>query len=117
MSDVIYAYLAKHPRVSVDLELRERPGDLLTDGFDIQIVAGKIDTTDFVARELWKATRKLLYASPADLQRGAPKKVEDLARHDCIATVAADGRATWTFVRGRRKRRITFEPSTAPATR
>jgi DNA-binding transcriptional LysR family regulator len=111
VANAIHTYLAKHPGVSIDLEL-DRRVDLLADGFDIAIVTGKVeDSADFVARELWRSTRKLLYASPRYLEaRGKPRRIEDLARHDCIAMHGADGIATWTLVRGRRKRRVNFAP-------
>ncbi|WP_437534116.1 LysR family transcriptional regulator [Sorangium sp. So ce726] len=112
VASAVCTYLAKHPHVSVDLEIDSRRVDLLAGGFDIAIVPGHVeDTTDFVARELWRATRKLLYASPCYLEaRGIPHRVEDLAHHDCIAVHAADGMATWTLGQGRRRRRIAFEP-------
>ena len=111
VANVIYRYLARHPGVSIDLELDERRIDLLSEGFDLAIVTGKVDTGDFVARELWQATRKLLLASPRYLAaRGTPRRLEDLARHDCIATRATDGIATWTVVHGRRRRKLTFAP-------
>lgn len=107
----IYAYLEQHRGVSIDLELNDRRVDLLAEGYDIAIVPGRIDTTDFVARELMRPSRKLLYASPRYLAaRGVPRKVEDLARHDCIATRAADGVAAWTLVSGRRKHKVTLDP-------
>ncbi|RYE89678.1 MAG: LysR family transcriptional regulator [Myxococcales bacterium] len=111
VSGVLYAYLARYPEVSVDLELDDRRVDLLAEGFDIAVVTGRVDSTDFVARELWTTSRKLLFASPSYLAaRGAPRRLDDLARHDCIATRAPDGVATWTLVQGRRKRRVSFEP-------
>lgn len=111
VTSVIYKYLAKHPGVSIDLELDERRVDLLAEGFDLAILTGKVDSTDFVARELWQSTRKLLYAGPRYLEaRGAPRRLDDLARHDCIATRTTDGMATWTLTYGRRKRRVAFAP-------
>ncbi|WP_394830246.1 LysR family transcriptional regulator [Pendulispora rubella] len=111
VSKVIYMYLAKYPGVSLDLELDDRRVDLLAEGFDIAMVTGKVDSTDFVARELWRSTRKLLYASPRYLEvHGKPRRTKDLGRHDCIATRARDGFSTWTLGRGRHKRRITFAP-------
>jgi DNA-binding transcriptional LysR family regulator len=69
------------------------------------------DTQDFVAREIWPSTRKLLLASPRYLKaRGVPRRIDDLARHDRIATRAHDGFSSWTLVQGRRKRRFTFAP-------
>lgn len=112
VSSAVCTYLAQHPRVSVDLEIDSRRVDLLAESFDIAIVPGKVeDTADFVARPLWRATRKLLFASPRYLAaRGAPQRVEDLARHDCIAIHATEGMATWTLGQGRKKRRVAFEP-------
>jgi len=106
-------YLATHPGVAIDLELQDRRVDLLAEGFDIALLGGKVDkdSTDFVAREIWRPTRKLLYASPRYLQaRGTPSRLDDLARHDCLAMRAADGIATWTLSLGRRKRTVTIEP-------
>ncbi|HEX4457377.1 MAG TPA: LysR family transcriptional regulator, partial [Polyangia bacterium] len=98
VANVVCAYLARHPRVSIDLELAERPVDLLAEGVDLAILTWKIDGTDFVARELWRASRKLMLASPAYVAaRGMPRRPEELARHDCIATRAADGFMTWTL--------------------
>ena len=111
VANAIYTYLAKRPGVSIDLELDDRRVDLLAEGFDLAVVAGAVDGTDFVARELWPKTRKLLYASPQYVEaRGAPRRVEDLVRHDCIATQAADGVTTWTLAKARRKLRVTIEP-------
>jgi DNA-binding transcriptional LysR family regulator len=112
IADVVYAYLAEHSSVSVDLELVGRRPDLIEGGFDIAIVAEKVeDTNDFVAREVRGKTRKLLFASPRYLKaRGQPQRVNDLGKHDCIATRASDGHAIWTLAQGRTRRRVTFAP-------
>lgn len=112
IADAAYTYLATHPGVSIDLELVGRRPDLRDGDFDIAIVAEKVDdTSDFIAREVRRTTRKLLFASSRYLKRhGEPRRLDDLARHDCIATRAMDGHATWTLSQGRTKRRVTFEP-------
>src|SRR5262249_3781394 len=43
------SYLAKHPGVSIEIELAEKPGDLLAEAFDIAVLTGKVDSTDLVA--------------------------------------------------------------------
>lgn len=107
----LFSYLLKHQGVAIDLQLSELRVDLLDEGFDLAILTSKVDSSDFVARELWRTSRKLLLASPAYVQQhGAPRRIEDLARHGCIATLATEGVATWTLVRDRSKRRFTFEP-------
>lgn len=111
VSSVLHDYLARHPGVSIDFEVADRRVDLLAEGFDIALVPGRVDSGDFVARELWRSTRKLLLASPRYLaRRGAPRRLDDLARHDCIATWAVDGMATWALMQGARRRRLTFAP-------
>lgn len=112
IANAVYRYLARYPGVSIDLELDGRRPNLLEGGFDIAILAEKLeDTSDFVAREVRRTTRKLLFASPSYLkQHGTPRRVDDLVRHDCIATRATEGHATWTLAQGRTKRRITFAP-------
>jgi DNA-binding transcriptional LysR family regulator len=111
VADAVYRYLAKHPGVSIDLEIDGRRPDS-DSGFDIAIVAEKLrDTDDFIAREVRPTTRKLLFASPRYLkERGKPRGLEELARHDCIATSVTDGHATWVLAKGRTKRRFTFAP-------
>ncbi|NPC71070.1 LysR family transcriptional regulator [Corallococcus exiguus] len=111
VANVVYLYLAKHPGVSIDLEIDGRRPDP-DSGFDIAIMTEKLnDTDDFVAREVRPMTRKLLFASPHYLkEHGMPRGVEELAVHDCIATRATDGHATWTLAQGRTKRRFTFAP-------
>lgn len=112
VAGVVYTYLSRHPGVSIDLELDGRRPKLLENGFDIAIVAEKLeDTSDFVAREIRRTTRKLLFASPGYLkERGTPRCVEDLALHDCVATRATDGHAIWILNQGRMRRRISFKP-------
>lgn len=112
IADVLYGVLATHPGVSIDLELAGHRPDLIEGGFDIAVVAEKVeDTSDFVAREIRATTRKLLFASPRYLkEHAAPRRVEDLAHHDCIATRASEGHATWTLGQGRTRRRFAFAP-------
>lgn len=114
VTDALVPLLKAHPAVDVDLALAERALDLAADTFDLAIITGKVESAagDFIAKSLWRASRKLLFASPAYLRaHGAPRTVDALARHHCISTRAADGLATWTFVRpGARTQRVTFAP-------
>jgi len=98
--------------VSVDLELDQRAIHLSHDAFDIAIIAGPLpDTTDFVARETWSADPRLLVASPVYVKaRGALRAVGNLSKHALIATRSRDGFASWSLMRDRKKRRLTFAP-------
>jgi DNA-binding transcriptional LysR family regulator len=112
VANVLFGYLARFPRVSIDLEFDQRCVDPTTGGFDIAIVAGKLaETADFVARDIWRASPKRLFASPGYLQaHGTPRRVGDLAEHDLIAIRSVEGFSGWTLMQGRTRRRLTFAP-------
>lgn len=111
ITDVLVSFLARYPAVGVDLELAERTLDLGSETFDLAIITGRVDTSDFIARPLWRSSRKLLFASPRYLEeRGTPRTIADLTRHACIATRGGDGTATWTLARNRVTKRFAFAP-------
>lgn len=111
ITDVLVSYLARYPSVSVDLELAERSLDLAAETFDLAVITGQVDTPDFIARPLWRRSRKLLFASPRYLEaRGTPRTIADLARHACIATHGGDGTAAWTLSRKRVTKRVSYVP-------
>ena len=104
------SYLRAHPQVSLDLNLSDQRVDILAEGFNIALRAGRLPSSDLIVRKLWDSTDHLL-ASPEYLaERGAPLKPEDLLQHACIAMRGTDVGATWEVSRGSRVRRVTFKP-------
>jgi DNA-binding transcriptional LysR family regulator len=82
-----------YPRIQIDVTLTPRYVDLLTEGFDLAIRAGKLMDSSLVARRVG-ATEMLLVASPAYLRRaGRPKTVADLGAHDFVLYRGTDGKA------------------------
>lgn len=82
LADLVTAYVARYPRVKVDLALTGRVVDLVAEGFDVALrVAPALKDSTLVARRV--ATLKLqLFASPAYLKsRGTPRSGTDLAEH------------------------------------
>lgn len=73
-----------HPHVAIDVELTDRPVDLIEGGFDMAIRFGELPDKRLVARRLM-SNRRFLCASPLYLERyGEPKTLGDLAHHRCI---------------------------------
>ncbi|WP_091193101.1 LysR substrate-binding domain-containing protein [Formivibrio citricus] len=73
-----------YPTLSVDLELLDRPVDLIGEGFDLDIRVGGQHQPSLIARVLARNYR-VLCASPDYLAtRGVPECLEDLAQHRCI---------------------------------
>lgn len=93
----------KYPKIRVKLSCGNRPLDLGDEGFDVGIRVSFDPAPDLVARKL-AANRSVLCASPAYLtRRGTPRRIEDLAKHDCVLfpPLAPNGR--WTLRRDGRK--------------
>ncbi|MBV8757373.1 MAG: LysR family transcriptional regulator [Deltaproteobacteria bacterium] len=87
----------RYPSIHVELLLTNRVVDLVGEGVDIAIRAGKLADSSLVARKVGQ-TNAALFASPAYLdRRGRPKKVSDLAEHDCVMFRARNGRQDWTL--------------------
>lgn len=75
----------RYPELEVDLELLDRPVDLVSEGFDLEVRVGGQLPQNMIARKL-VSNRRILCASPSYLdQYGKPEVLEDLQTHRCIA--------------------------------
>jgi len=94
------AFLARHPRLRVELLVSDRMDDLIAEGVDIALRLGRLSDSAFGARLLATAPR-LVVAAPAYLdKKGNPKTLADLSLHDCIVGPGLSGRHGWSFTRG-----------------
>lgn len=76
------AFLAAHPRVTVELILTDKVQDLLEERTDVAVRAGPLKSSRLVARKLGE-TRMVIVGTPDYLARaGTPEAPEDLARHN-----------------------------------
>lgn len=75
----------QYPELVIQLELLDRPVDLIAEGFHLDIRVGQVQETHLIARSI-AANARVLCASPAYLEsRGVPQRLQELARHKCIA--------------------------------
>jgi DNA-binding transcriptional LysR family regulator len=73
-----------HPFVEVQVEVTDKPIDLVESSFDMAIRIGSLPDQRLNARCLM-SNRRFLCASPLYLERyGTPKSLADLAHHRCI---------------------------------
>jgi len=95
VATVTSAFVRAHPAVRVEVSLTARFVDLLKEGFDLAVRAGPLVDSSLLARKLGE-TELGLFASPAYLDgAGRPRRLSDLARHDCILYRAAGAKAVW----------------------
>jgi DNA-binding transcriptional LysR family regulator len=76
---------ARHPAVTLDIELTQRAVDLVAEGFDLAVRGGGRVDSPGVVRKL-AGSDVILCASQAYLKkRGTPRTLDELARHKLVA--------------------------------
>ncbi|SFA85742.1 transcriptional regulator, LysR family [Collimonas sp. OK607] len=96
-------FAQRYPEVEIQLQLTDRPIDLVEQGFDLAIRFGELPDTRLSARRIM-SNRRFLCASPTYLrQHGSPQTLTDLARHRCIIhRQNDDAYGIWRFTRNRK---------------
>jgi DNA-binding transcriptional LysR family regulator len=78
------AFLARYPDLSLEIIVRDTPGDLVAEGMDIAVRFGDIGPPGLIARKLME-TRIVAIAAPSYLvQHGTPRRPADLLQHECL---------------------------------
>jgi LysR family transcriptional activator of dmlA len=103
LAPLMSKYAKRHPEVEVQLELTDRPIDLVEQGFDLAVRFGELPDTRLSARRLLP-NRRFLCASPTYLQKhGVPQTLADLSSHRCIIhRQNDDAYGIWRFTRNRK---------------
>jgi len=84
IAPLVSTFAQRYPQVEVQLDVTDRPVDLVADGIDLAIRFGELPDQRLVARRIM-SNRRLLCASPRYLERhGMPASLADLANHRCI---------------------------------
>lgn len=101
IAPLVSAFAARYPDVEVQLEVTDRPIDLVEAGYDLAIRFGELPDSRVHARRIM-SNRRLLCASPRYLeQHGTPETLDDLTRHRCIVhRQNDDAYGIWRFTRG-----------------
>jgi DNA-binding transcriptional LysR family regulator len=92
------ALVAAHPKLRIEVDLDNRPVDLVAHEVDIAVRGGVIEDSSLVARRI-AALPVVLLASPAYLRaHGVPQRVADLAAHRMLAVRYGNGAVpVWRF--------------------
>jgi DNA-binding transcriptional LysR family regulator len=81
LANLLAEFLARHPKVQLDVVLTPRRVDLVAEGFDLALRAGPLVDSALIARRLGRVELGL-FASRAYLRKaGRPRRVADLAKH------------------------------------
>jgi DNA-binding transcriptional LysR family regulator len=92
---LVAGFLATHPRIRVEITFTNRGAELLGDLVDLAVVLGSLPDSSLISRRLGSATQRL-YAAPSYIeQRGKPRSIADLAKHDGVLVRAVAGSGRW----------------------
>jgi DNA-binding transcriptional LysR family regulator len=105
LSDMLAAFVAMHPAISLELDLSPRRVDLLGENFDIAVRMGALPDDTLLAARRIAVFPSGLYAAPAYLaERGDPVSPDDLAQHDALRLLTGNGEAaSWTLIRDKQR--------------
>jgi DNA-binding transcriptional LysR family regulator len=100
-------FVRRFQDVQIQLQLTERPVNLVEQGFDLQVRLGELPDVRLTAR-LLAHNRRVLCASPAYLRRaGVPASPRELARHACLFIRESDETfGTWHLRAGARNETV-----------
>lgn len=107
LSAAIPAFLARHPDLSLDLNLEDRRVDIVKEGYDLAIRGtDRLEDSSLVARRLM-TLEHVLCAAPAYLARhGEPASPADLRGHECVQFTLSGHADEWTFLRAGQTQRV-----------
>lgn len=84
LAPALSALAGQHPPLEIQLELLDRPVNLVDEGFQLDIRVGHVHEGHATARRV-ASNRRVLCASPGYLERhGTPRTLDELRTHRCI---------------------------------
>jgi len=84
LAPALSALARQFPQLEIQVELFDRPVDLVDEGFQLDIRVGHVREGNVIKRRIAR-NRRVLCAAPAYLERcGVPHSLEDLKAHRCI---------------------------------
>jgi DNA-binding transcriptional LysR family regulator len=98
LAPAIFAFLADHPDVTLDLRLEDRFVDLVDEGIDVALRISAAQDSSLIARKICDMQHSVV-AAPVYLDaHGTPKAPEDMRNHAAIIDTNLQGQANWRFV-------------------
>jgi DNA-binding transcriptional LysR family regulator len=98
VGDLIDHYVKQFPNVAIVTHVSNARSDLVREGYDLALRAGRLEDSTLVARKLVDTTMQLA-ASPAYLENhGTPKTLQELTTHQCVIFGSGQPEATWRLL-------------------
>ncbi|HKF64370.1 MAG TPA: LysR family transcriptional regulator [Dongiaceae bacterium] len=93
------SFLARHPKLEIELILDDRNVDLVGEGIDVALRMGVLTDSALAARKIAVVDRRVV-GTPAYFARaGMPEMPADLSTHEAIIYSQRGGGSAWTFAK------------------
>ncbi|WNG51399.1 LysR family transcriptional regulator [Archangium minus] len=100
LGPIVAEFLKRYPEVQLEMVCTDRSVDLVEEGFDLAVRAGRLADSSLVARRLGSLERIVMAAPSYIKERGTPKSPKDLEKHDCLLFGAGQVGNIWTLHSG-----------------
>ncbi len=94
---LLFAFMRKHPRLKLTLELDDHYTNLLSGGFDLGVRIGRLHDSSLMARALAPSRRVLCCSPDYAARHELPNTIAEVAAHDCICYGNASVTPYWEF--------------------
>jgi len=109
-SSLVKTFLPRYPRIKLDLLATERMVDLIQEGFDAAIRAGRLPSSSYRVKKLGEISFQL-YASASYFKgKELPRKVAQLSAHPAVVFPPSAPDDTWTLVSKNKTERVRIDP-------
>jgi len=97
LAPLLLRFLARHPAVSAELLLVDRPVHLIDENIDLAVRIGALPDSQLIARKLGEV-HMIVCAAPAYLDaKGEPQTPDELRDHECLVFAGEAGSSDWHF--------------------
>src|SRR5215510_6674917 len=95
------AFQAQYPDIKLALSFTDRYVDLIEEGIDVSVRFGTLQDSTLMARRLTQTQFRVVGSPKYFARHGRPRRLEDLAGHNCLAFTLRDTRLArdWRLAR------------------
>ncbi len=91
----IAEFLQRYPKIRVELSGSQGIADLIEQGLDLAVRVGRLRDSSLIARRVGHLVTGLFASRGYVQRRGRPRKLPDLAKHNCVLFRSQGGKDTW----------------------
>ena len=110
LGPVVVDFLKQYPDVKVELSSSDRRVDLVEEGFDLAVRAGRLDDSSLVVRPLGHIRYVIVAKAHYCSKKNVPRTPDDLPGFPCIAFSGSKAPALWSLLSGTEKREVRMSP-------